>query len=644
MSRVYKTISPGVYVMWSLYENNQLLEPLVFSNGKSQEDIVNEVIAATKEGYKIIFIRGVCGTGKSAIALNLAKHFGKTSIVVPIKSLQEQYIKDYTDKKYVLKDDKKLKISSILGRKNFSCKFLEEKPAQRVIREENSKLSDIFAGIKPTHEQDNSADNKFLPCKIEIKDKNSAVIRDYIKQNPAIKNKNFSSINEVKRMSIAPVCPYWSPILPQEYDIKKFQDAKKLKYTGLNNIGFTIFQRKPGCKFYEQYHAYAESDVIIFNSLKYKLETLMDRKPETELEIIDECDEFLDSFANQERIYLNRLAFALNTIYSNSEETKKILGELTDITNTIRRKYQESNEILEVRGTIIEDLITTLKRNDDFLESAEVDESNYLYHVNEIASIFQDFLDETYFSVEKIDNDLTISLITTNLERRFRELVDKNKIIIMMSGTIHSESVLKSIYGLDNFKIIDAEVNTQGILNKLKNGHEIDCKYSNFKSGKVTREVFLKTFSKTVESSVPPTLVHLTSFNDLPTELEKQSLNIILPTQQEIKSEQKLDPTGTRIQDFKDGKFPILYTTRCNRGIDFPGNTCNSIIISRFPYPNISSLFWKILKKTNPQNFMNFYMDKAKRDLTQKIYRGLRSKDDKVYLLSPDSRVLGFEL
>ena len=629
---------------WSLYENDQLLTPLKFSNGKSQEDVVKEVINATEEGYKIIFIKGVCGTGKSAIALNLAKHFGKTSIVVPIKSLQEQYIKDYTEKKYVLKDKKKLRISSILGRKNFSCKFLEEKPSQRVIREKDTKLSDIFAGVKPIHEEDASADNKFLPCKIEIKDKNSAVIKDYIKQNPSIKNSNFNSINEVKRMSIAPVCPYWSPILPEEYDIKKFQDAKKFRYKGMNNIGFTIFQRKPGCKFYEQYHAYAESDVIIFNSLKYKLETLMDRKPETELEIIDECDEFLDSFANQERINLNRLTFALNTIFSDSEETKKILVDLADITNTIRRKYLESNEIFKVSGTIIEDLIKTLLQNDDFLKETEIDESNYLFQVDEISRIFYDFLDETYFSVEKIENDLTISLITTNLKKRFKELIEKNKLIVMMSGTIHSDYVLRNIYGLENFKIIDAEISAQGILNKLKNGYEINCKYANFQSGKISREGFLKTFSKTIESSKPPTLVHLTSFQDLPTEFEKESYNLVMPTQNEIKIGQNTDPMGKRIQEFKDKKFPILYTTRCNRGIDFPGETCNSIIVSRFPYPNISSLFWKILKKTNPEHFMSFYMDKAKRELTQKIYRGLRSKKDKVYLLSPDIRVLGFEL
>tara|TARA_Y100000034_G_scaffold66807_1_gene80638 strand:+ start:8207 stop:10102 length:1896 start_codon:yes stop_codon:yes gene_type:complete len=629
---------------WSLYENDQLLAPLKFSNGKSQEDVVKEVISATEEGYKIIFIKGVCGTGKSAIALNLAKHFGKTSIVVPIKSLQEQYIKDYAEKKYILKDNKKLKISSILGRKNFSCKFLEEKPSQRVIREKDTKISDIFAGIKPINEEDNSADNKFLPCKIEIKDKNSAVIKDYIKQNPSIKNSNFNSINEVKRMSIAPTCPYWSPILPDEYDIKKFQDSKKFKYRGMNNIGFTIFQRKPGCKYYEQYHAYDQADVIIFNSLKYKLETLMDRKPETELEIIDECDEFLDSFANQERISLNRLSFALNTIFSESEETKKILLELTDITNTIRRKYLGSNEIFKVSGTIIEDLIKTLLQNDDFLRETEIDESNYLFQVDEISRIFYDFLDETYFSAEKIENDINISLITTNLKKRFKELTEKNKIIVMMSGTIHSDYVLRNIYNLENFKIIDAEISTQGNLIKLKNGYELDCKYANFQSGKISREGFLKTFSKTIESAKPPTLVHLTSFQDLPTELEKESYNLVMPTQNEIKMEQNADPMGNRIQEFKDKKFPVLYTTRCNRGIDFPGETCNSIIISRFPYPNISSLFWKILKKTNPEHFMSFYMDKAKRELTQKIYRGLRSKEDKVYLLSPDIRVLGFEL
>ena len=50
--------------MWSLYEDEKELKPLVFSNGKSQADVVKEVIEAIESGSKIVFIKGQCGTGK----------------------------------------------------------------------------------------------------------------------------------------------------------------------------------------------------------------------------------------------------------------------------------------------------------------------------------------------------------------------------------------------------------------------------------------------------------------------------------------------------------------------------------------------------------------------------------------------------
>jgi hypothetical protein len=49
--------------MWSLYNKKGFLEPLIFSNKKTQEDVVNEVLDEIKKGNKIIFIRGACGTG-----------------------------------------------------------------------------------------------------------------------------------------------------------------------------------------------------------------------------------------------------------------------------------------------------------------------------------------------------------------------------------------------------------------------------------------------------------------------------------------------------------------------------------------------------------------------------------------------------
>ena len=37
---------------------------------------------------------------------------------------------------------------------------------------------------------------------------------------------------------------------------------------------------------------------------------------------------------------------------------------------------------------------------------------------------------------------------------------------------------------------------------------------------------------------------------------------------------------------------------------------------------------------------IDFYKDKARREMHQKIYRGLRFKGDRVFLLSPDERIL----
>ena len=74
--------------------------------------------------------------------------------------------------------------------------------------------------------------------------------------------------------------------------------------------------------------------------------------------------------------------------------------------------------------------------------------------------------------------------------------------------------------------------------------------------------------------------------------------------------------------------------------MDFPGEQCNSIIFTKYPNPNVRDAFWRILNKTKPQFYWEFYRDKARRELWQKIYRGLRFKEDHVYLLSPDIRVL----
>jgi Rad3-related DNA helicase len=100
------------------------------------------------------------------------------------------------------------------------------------------------------------------------------------------------------------------------------------------------------------------------------------------------------------------------------------------------------------------------------------------------------------------------------------------------------------------------------------------------------------------------------------------------------------DKTGKRVSEFKEKKSSILFTTKCSRGVDFPGDICNSVVFTKYPNPNVNGVFWKILQKTHEKYYWDFYRDKARREFLQRIYRALRSKNDHVFVLSPDSRVL----
>jgi len=549
-------------------------------------------------------------------------------------------------------NNEKLKISVITGRNNHKCKFLEvnKNVIPKITQEINSKLHDIFEGkreeISETIGNDISADNYNIPCKIEIKEKNWGKIKQYIKQNNKVNVKNFSNIGDVKRFSFAGVCPYWSPVLPEKYDFN-FKDAKKKKYPGLNG-NFIFYQRKEGCKFYEQFNSYMNSDVIVFNSLKYKLESEIGRKPLTEVEIIDECDEFLDSFSNQRNLNIERLQNSLIQLAMKEEIAEGFIKEMVETIKQIKRTPRiinavESHEIIPLKETGIYDLFRIFLGAQESLY--EIDDESYVFSSWEIAKVFEDFLDETYVVFDKKDNNLVASIVTTNLAKKFKEMVDKNKVIVLMSGTIHSKNVLKGVFGLDKFKIIEAETEHQGKINVQKTNLEMDCKYSNFSSGKFKREDYLKALDKCIDVAKKPILIHVNAFSDLPSEVEIKEFDLKnLISREKLKDIQNEDKTSKLIEDFKKGKTKVFFSTRSGRGIDFPGEECNSIVFTKYPNPNVQDAFWKILMRTNPRQYWDFYKDKARRELWQKVYRGLRFKEDSVFVLSPDERVLkGFE-
>jgi Rad3-related DNA helicase len=151
----------------------------------------------------------------------------------------------------------------------------------------------------------------------------------------------------------------------------------------------------------------------------------------------------------------------------------------------------------------------------------------------------------------------------------------------------------------------------------------------------------LKALDRCIELAQKPCLVHVNAFVDLPTDNEKERFELKnLKSREELIEMQREDKEGKLIESFKNGNENILFSTRASRGIDFPGDECKSIVFTKYPNPNVKDAFWRILMKNKPEHYWNFYRDKARRELWQKVYRGLRFKEDHVFVLSPDSRVL----
>ena len=602
---------------WSLYKDENLLEPLRFSNGKTQEDVVREIVELIQKGKKVIFLHGVCGTGKSAIALNIARALGKAAIVVPVKGLQKQYEQDYMGNMYLSKNGKRMKIAMITGRENHDSVI----------------------------ELGKSCAYPYLPDTIKIVDRNKEKLKRFYVDNPFVSGGAPPSIGKLRRISIAPANPYWSPILPAEIELNQLRDAKKKKYVGMRDREFIFYHRKKGCSYYDQYLAYIEADVIIFNSAKYLAEVSLGRKPSTEVDIIDEADEFLDKFSNSVELNLTRLAAALRSLVIDSEKAKKSIKtvvNLIELEETQKRALGiNESKVYGIEETRICEILKEFMFNPELEVEIELDDLNYGNAALEAARDFHDSLKDTFVTYRKEEDHLFVRLVTTNLAKKFKEIVDGNKALVLMSGTLHSDEVLKNIFGIEEFGKVEAEALNQGSIEIMKTGKEFDCRYANFYSGRFTREGYLRALEHVVARAEKPALVHVNAYNDLPS-IEETALHKIIniSSSEELKVAQENDKNGDAIIEFKQGKNNVLFTTKCSRGIDFPGDTCKSIVFTKYPNPNVKDTFWQILEKTHPDYFWEFYKDKARREFLQRIYRAVRSKDDHVYVLSPDSRVL----
>jgi Rad3-related DNA helicase len=93
-----------------------------------QVSVINEAEAAIKAGYKTILIEAPVGSGKSGIALALARWSKSAHILTPMKSLQNQYHDDFNMYAVLMK-----------GRSSYPCVFYETPADAKAIRQTIAK-------------------------------------------------------------------------------------------------------------------------------------------------------------------------------------------------------------------------------------------------------------------------------------------------------------------------------------------------------------------------------------------------------------------------------------------------------------------------------------------------------------------------
>lgn len=566
----------------------------MYSNGKTQSDLVDEIIEEF-EKRDIVFLEGMVGTGKSAVALNVAKELGRAAFSVPTKPLQNQYVEDYEEKLTIYKENEPLEIEFIKGRNNFICPYIEE----------SSKSCQCYRcrGEK-TH-----ADCQHLPCSVSIVDgelKSNVVLRSDSK----LTESELWEMENLSRLKIGEACPYWSPVY--HFSIEK-DGFFPQKYSSVKGDSYWNKREEEACPFYSQFKSYLSSDVVVYNSKMFEIETLYtERKPKVDLEIIDEADLFLDN-----------LDMRTNVLEDTIVKINK------SIPTPLSRKEENALEIVEsVFEEVIEEntLSEFNRRINKFLSNLD-----YL-----LGQIEEDWAEKKQLRIEKIlkfSKDASFVGFSGEVDKISFFIPKPNKVleefisnsgnkILFMSATMHSKDVLKNIFGLKNFGVVRGETKIPGRIKVRKPSQTVKLTSSRFNE-KRFRKVYHKVLDECIELAEKPTLIHIHAYRYLPKKIRKR-----------VRNSQKKN-----IQDFKDGEREILFSTKLKRGMDLRGDKCRSVVIQKYPYPNLGDPYLQALKKRLGKEFWDYYEDMARRDLIQQIGRVVRSEKDWAEVWSPDRTV-----
>jgi len=181
-----------------------------------------------------------------------------------------------------------------------------------------------------------------------------------------------------------------------------------------------------------------------------------------------------------------------------------------------------------------------------------------------------------------------------------------------MSATLHSNFVLSNIFGVKNVPIIEAETRFPGTLIICKTGLETKVNMKIWNEPNF-REQYKINLSKVLSIAKKPCLVQVHAFKYVPEKFLKE-INVM----------------GNE----------VMWSTITDRGIDLPDEKCRSIVILKYPYPDLSDVILQTMHKLLGELFWSYYQDMANRNLIQQCGRAIRHKDDWCEVYSLDKAVI----
>ena len=436
------------------------------------------------------------------------------------------------------------------------------------------------------------------------------------------------------------------------------------------------------CPYYKQFYSYVDSDIIVMNSAKWQLETRIGRKPLTDVETFDEGDYWLDSQAAElelPRSVIDRIVSPDNKI----QKMKAAALSAFDISfkdikvRSEQQRKATTDKISIIDAKAYQGLFTSITNTlSELLKSLEDDEriEEKIIDINKILR----YIDKASLSYREGKREETkiIKVFIPYPDNILRELFDlSSKNIIITSGTMHSSNVLSTLFGInaDNYivEILQGRKENPGKLTiaKPKDGL-VRVTYSQWENSPQFREWYNKTLNyildqlkinidkrtaKPGEGKVivltpakkyadpiknrPDVHIDFAKSNadedDMSVKINTTLGDYVNKTLEDVRKvkEDDINLDGDVLRTNKQ----IIVSTRMIRGADLRDNKCRAVVMTKWPYPDISAGYNQALRKRFGDTvFGKIMSDKAEREAIQYVSRGLRHDRDWMIFSSPD--------